>query len=223
MLYESAYISLIIQFITGTLDVWGLSINVPENKIIFRDLLKVELFVQTIEFIFYLWMVYNIKNVKNITPYRYLDWLITTPIMLITLSAYLDNNNYKTLDEYLKINKDFIYKIISLNFIMLLFGLFGELNYLNYNTSIIIGFIPFIVYFTMIYDKYIKNKNITKDKSYLFWFFFGVWTLYGVAAFLPYEQKNIMYNILDLFSKNFFGVFLVYVLWKNRYKNSITS
>lgn len=50
---------------------------------------------------------------------------------------------------------------------------------------------------------------ININKKLLFWFYFIFWSLYGVAAGLEYELKNAMYNILDLFAKNFIGVFLV--------------
>lgn len=217
MLYESAYFSLIIQLITGIIDVWGLNIKIPEDKKIFRDLLKVELGVQTVEFIFYSWMVYNFDKIQNITPYRYLDWIVTTPTMLVTLMAYLDEGNKDNLLDFIKKNKDFTIKIVTLNLLMLILGLLGELNKINYQNAIILGFIPFIYYFKLIYDQYI-HKNISKDKLKLFYFFFIVWSLYGIAALLPYEEKNTAYNILDLFSKNLFGIFLVYVLWRNRIK-----
>lgn len=217
MLYESAYASLAIQFLTGAIDVWGLGIKVPKDKEIFRDLLKVELGVQTVEFIFYSWMVYNFDKIKNITPYRYLDWLITTPVMLVTLTAYLDNESNDNLSDYITNNKEFVTKIIILNLIMLLLGLMGELNKINYNTAIILGFVPFIYYFKLIYDKYMI-RQLSSDKVKLFWFFAIVWTLYGIVALLPYEPKNTAYNILDLVSKNLFSVFLVYLLWTNRIK-----
>ena len=215
MLYESAYFSLIVQFLTGLIDVWGLKIKVPKEKEIFRDLLKLELGVQSIEFIFYSWMVYNFDKIENVTPYRYLDWMVTTPTMLITLGAYLDNKSYTSINEYLTINKEFTIKIVVLNLLMLLLGFLGEINILNYNTAIIVGFIPFIYYFKLIYDKYI-HTDISDDKKKLFWFFVIIWALYGIVAFLPYQEKNTAYNILDLLSKNTFGIFLVYVLWKNR-------
>lgn len=215
MLVESANISLFIQFLTGVIDAWGLTIKVPEDKKIFRDLLKVELGVQTIEFIFYSWMTQNLDKIDNITPYRYVDWTITTPTMLITLMTFLDENRKNSLNDYIDNNKNFITKIVVLNLIMLLFGFLGELKYLDYNTSILIGFVPFIYYFKLIYDKYI-NKEISTDKLRLYWFFLITWSLYGLVAFLPYEKKNTAYNILDLFAKNAFGIFLVYTLWKNR-------
>ena len=79
--------------------------------------------------------------------------------MLITLITYLSNKDNISLQEYISKNKIFIIKIIILNTIMLLFGLAGELNYMDYNTSIILGFIPFIYYFKMIYDKYLINNT----------------------------------------------------------------
>jgi len=219
MLYESAYFSLIIQFIIGIINIYGLNIDVPPDKVIFKDILKLEFGVQIIEFIFYCWMIINFELIKNITPYRYVDWIITTPTMLITLLAYLSDQNKSTLKEYISKNKLFISKIIILNLSMMLFGLAGELNYINYNTSIMIGFIPFVYYFKLIYDKYLSN-NTDKDKLKLYCVFLILWTLYGVVALLPYEQKNIAYNIIDLFSKNLFSVFLVIVIL-NLKKNSI--
>lgn len=215
MLQQSGYISLIIQFITGLVDIWGLHIKVPEDKNIFRDLLKVELGVQIIEFIFYAWMIKNFDKIDSITPYRYIDWSFTTSPMLITLIAYLDNTKKTSLINFIVDNNAFIIQIVVLNLLMLLFGFIGELNYINYNTALILGFLPFIYYFKLIYDKYIID-GVSQDKLILFLYFFVIWTLYGVVAFLPYEQKNTAYNMLDLLAKNSFGVFLVYILWQNR-------
>jgi bacteriorhodopsin len=216
MLYKSAYISLFIQIIIGLIIYLGLNIDIPNDKNIYKDILKIELFVQCIEFVFYIWMILNFNNINNITPYRYYDWILTTPLMLITLMAYLDNNNYKNLKDFINANKNNIIKILSLNLLMIILGLLGELNYINYNNAIILGFIPFIFYFKLIYKKYIYNKNITFNKKKLFYFFTIIWLLYGIVAFLPYDKKNISYNILDIFSKNIFGLVLVYVIWKNK-------
>lgn len=218
MLYESAYFSIIVQVITGIIDVVGLNIPIPNNKQIFKDLLKVELSVQVVEFIFYVWMVRNLTKINNITQYRYFDWLVTTPTMLITLMAYLDTNYNKNLLDFVKKNKDFIINIVILNILMLSFGLAAERNIIDYKTGIYLGFIPFVYYFKLIYDKFI-NENSTKDQKFLYWFFFIVWSLYGIAALLPYEEKNTSYNILDLLAKNAFGIFLVFLLYNYRIKD----
>jgi bacteriorhodopsin len=219
MLIISTYLSIIVQVITGIINLWGLHINVDDNKKIFKDLLNVELFIQNIELVFYIWMANNLNIIQNITPYRYLDWIITTPTMLITLMAFLDKDNNKNnnLYNYIQKNKYFIIKIIVLNLIMLLFGLAGELKYLDYDSAIILGFIPFIYYFKLIHDKYIIEKTSSENVN-TYWFYFIIWSLYGIVAFLSYEYKNSAYNIIDLFSKNFFSVFLFYLLWKNQKK-----
>ena len=58
----------------------------------------------------------------------------------------------------------------------------------------------------MIAEDLLGNKNL---------YFFIIWFLYGIAALLNYKMKNIMYNILDLFAKNLFGIYLGYVILTN--------
>ena len=80
-----------------------------------KDLLKIELIVQIVEFIFYIWLFFYFKKMsQNITPFRYLDWSITTPLMLITLSAFLsyDGNTKDTVVDFLSKNMSSIVKIV---------------------------------------------------------------------------------------------------------------
>ena len=88
MILSTAYASLYIQAITGIVDLLGLTINVEKEFNIFKQLLALETSVQIIEFVFYIWLISQIKKRTNITKYRYFDWALTTPIMLITLMAY---------------------------------------------------------------------------------------------------------------------------------------
>jgi hypothetical protein len=81
MIYESGVISLIVQIIVGIIDYVAINLKIDSKDEILKDLLKMELFVQIVEFIFYVWLIYHFHKVsKNITPYRYLDWSITTPL-----------------------------------------------------------------------------------------------------------------------------------------------
>lgn len=214
MLELTAYASLIIQLLTGIVDVYGLKIKVPEEFQKFRDLLKIELGVQTVEFIFYIWLVFNLRKKDNITRYRYLDWFVTTPLMLLTLMIYYDKKSI-TVKDFIKNNRKEIIQVFALNSMMLLFGFLGELGVIDYKLGGILGFIPFFAMFRIIYSKYVKDV----DDKRLFYYFFIFWGLYGVAYFTKYEVKNSMYNILDLFAKNGFGLFLVWILYKNRIKN----
>ena len=219
MIYHTAYLSLFIQILVGIIDFFGLQIKVPEEKRLFRELLMMELSVQIVEMIFYIWLILNFANIPNITANRYYDWIFTTPVMLITLMAFLDKNKYTGVIEYIKKNKCDIIKVIVANMAMLMFGLMGELGYIEYQPAIMLGFIPFLYYYNLIYQKYIRDKDLTIERKGLFWYFFVVWSSYGVAALMPYEIKNISYNILDLFAKNLTGLFLVYILWTFRVKD----
>lgn len=215
MIYTSGVISLLVQFIVGVIDYLAINIKVGPNDEILRDLLKVELFVQSIEFIFYIWLIYYFSRVsRNITPFRYLDWSITTPLMLITLSAYLshDGNKPTRLRDFLSDNTGSIIKIVLLNAAMLVFGLIGEFGLLSAYTSTALGFIPFILNFKYIKETFLP-KSEDKFKNALFNWFVFFWSLYGVFAVMSYTIKNTGYNILDIFAKNFFGLFLAYAIW----------
>ena len=215
ILKNTAYLSLFVQFITGLVDIWGLSLPVSETANIFRQLLMIELVVQVIEFIFYVWMTAHIDQKKNITVYRYFDWFITTPFMLITLMAYLDTSqDITSLGQFFQRYPKVIFVVLVLNWTMLGLGLLGELGWIPEKTAAMLGFIPFVLYYFIIYQTFIQDKNITKDQRNVYIYFVFIWSLYGVAALMSYPIKNAMYNILDLFAKKFFGLFLVYILYK---------
>lgn len=215
ILKNTAYLSLLVQFITTLIDIWGLRIPIPDSANIFRQLLIIELVVQVIEFVFYVWMVFHIDQKKNITIYRYFDWFVTTPSMLITLMAYLDTNqDITSIGQFFQRYPKVIIWVVILNWMMLGLGLIGELGWMPQKTATILGFIPFVLYYFIIYKTFIENKNITKDQRNVYLYFVFIWSIYGVASFMSYEVKNAMYNILDLFAKNFFGLFLVYILYR---------
>jgi hypothetical protein len=190
---------------------------VPLKFLLLKQMLLLDLIVQFIEGSFYVYWLYNFNNISNITPMRYFDWVITTPTMLITLIFYLiflkykDNNITYKLNFFRLFNQEFytIIIVFLLNWLMLLFGYLGEINLLPVLLGASLGFIPFLIYYYIIYTKY---AVLTNDGLKIFFYFFIVWSLYGIAAVLPYKIKNMCYNILDLFSKNFFGIFLTYLL-----------
>jgi len=223
MIHISGIISLAIQFIIGIIDYLAINIEISSKDELLKDLLKVELFVQVIEFIFYIWLfVYLHKVSRNITPFRYLDWAITTPLMLITLSAFLkhDGTTSSRLSSFLLDNKDSIIKIVLLNATMLIFGFIGEIGYLNPYVSTALGFIPFSLNFKYIQDTFLASSEDTFKNAVFYWFVF-FWSLYGVFAVTSYTIKNTGYNILDIFAKNFFGLFLGYIVWsKSKLENN---
>jgi hypothetical protein len=58
MIYTSGLISLLVQFIVGVIDYMALKLKIDSKDEILKDLLKVEVIVQIVEFIFYVWLIY---------------------------------------------------------------------------------------------------------------------------------------------------------------------
>jgi hypothetical protein len=259
----SLKVSIAIQIISGVIQFFPMFMNVSPGFAILKQLLVLENVVQVVQATFYIWLYYNIKEL-NITSKRYYDWVITTPLMLITLMCYIiflratdkDRNKDKNIIENMQSGQDVdatgrqtdknqkypdmysiirenyapIIAIVLLNAGMLLFGYLGETNRIPIVWGILVGFIPFIIYYYIIYVKFVKKDDylITDEaksiqaksdidtkilKLFLYFVFF--WSLYGVIGFLPYYIKNTLYNIIDLFSKNFFGLLLSYLIYVN--------
>jgi bacteriorhodopsin len=223
--YTSLLISVIIQALTGFLEIVSLFIKVPLKFSLLKQMMILEIFVQLIEGSFYVYWLYNFNNILNITPKRYVDWLITTPTMLINLIFYLifleykENNTSQKLNFFELFKKEFytIITVLLLNWTMLLFGYLGEISAIPILLGVSLGFIPFLIYYYIIYTKYVVLSN-EGFKIYIYFLFF--WSLYGIVAILPYKIKNVFYNILDLFSKNFFGLFLSYLIFTTTYQFS---
>jgi hypothetical protein len=222
LFYVTLIISVIVQIITGIIEIGAFFIKIPTIYSIIRQLLLIELVVQFIEGSFYFWLAYNFTKVINVTPKRYIDWTITTPTMLISLIVYLiyldkkkeNKTNELELFTVLKDNSNVIIPVLLLNWLMLLFGYLGETRAIPILLGVFLGFIPFLIYYYLIYVNYVTQNS---NGYLLFWYFFFFWSLYGCVAVLPYYLKNALYNILDLFSKNFFGVFLSYIIFSGNY------
>ena len=221
MIFETGVFSIFIQMVVNVIEGWGLSMKVKPEDEIFRDLLKVEFAVEVIELIFYIILIVFFRELTGvITPFRYIDWGFTTPLLLVSLMAYMRSGQGPEpgpgrLIDFVQNNVGSIALVWTLNFAMLLSGLIGELGLLSVTVTTAIGFVPFAAYFGYIYENFVPTVAEDTDyKRMLFFWFLGAWALYGLFALLNYTAKNVSYNILDLIAKNFFGVFLAVVIWQ---------
>ena len=137
-------------------------------------------------------------KLSEIIPMRYMDWMITTPLILLAVVLFY-NTKLNSVD----------YKcyciIIILNWLMLLFGYLGESKMISSMKGLLLGFFFFAAMLLYMYY-YIIPKGCSLA---VFIIFAVIWTGYGIAYMLKEEEKNIAYNILDIMSKAVFGV----VLW----------
>lgn len=144
----------------------------------------------------------RIENVINDT--RYIDWMITTPIMLLVLVLAFQYNSKQKGIKF----SDFVL-ILFLNYGMLGSGYLGEKDRISKLLANIIGFVFFGLLYGFMYYKYLlktKNGN-NKNNQLLFGAFFILWSMYGIFYLTKESFKNVGYNILDLFSKCFVGIY----------------
>ena len=220
LVYKTIYISLILQVLTTAVSLDGFNYKLNPIDDSLKDVLKIETVVQFIEGFVYLWISFAITNLDTMVDRRYLDWAITTPLMLISTIIFMEYNlikeKYKKgikTEEFLQENIPEIIQIVIFNGLMLLFGYLGEKNIMNKDLSIIIGFIFFFLTFRLIYSRYVNN-NDTNLK--LFIFIFVIWSLYGVSSKFGPVPKNVSYNFLDIIAKNFYGLFIYYKILQIR-------
>jgi hypothetical protein len=128
-----------------------------------------------------------------------------------------NGNDSLSFIQILRENAVPIAQIVGLNWLMLLFGYLGEVGVIPLVTGVVLGFVPFIAYFYIIYERFVVNNanNVNNTSLKIYAYFLVFWSLYGIVALLPYTLKNTIYNVLDLFAKNFFGLFLSYLIVSN--------
>ena len=152
-------------------------------------------------------------NFKEINKSRYMDWCITTPIMLLVLLQVFGINMAKNPGLAQISNMPtgkFFGLVLIFNYLMLGFGFIVDvLNVSNIKKHFarILGFLSYAALYGVIGLKYIWIKNPITDNNIIFYTFAFFWFLYGVVNYFGEKLKNISYNILDLFAKCFVGIF----------------
>lgn len=215
---NSTIYSLIVQVITGIIGGAALFVPLGEKDKILGDVLGFEMAVQVVELFFYFWFLF-IKDVATITTTRYFDWFLSTPVMLLTMAAYFSYESLKekfrneSIQDFFAEHRRTLYAIFVFNFLMLLAGLLGELGYITKLFALLYGFVALILSFGTIYKNFVFGSDFVKG-------FFAImavtWSGYGVAYMLDPVKKNVVYTILDIVAKNFFGLYLGFNIFKLR-------
>ena len=206
LINNSFYLTYVFLITTGTITfIEAIRTKVPE----IRNILNLETCISIIAAYFYGEFVKKLNenkdkeqvDYKKINETRYLDWSITTPIMLLVLVlAFLYNSKGGRLNFFTFL------LILFLNYGMLYFGYLGEQDVMDKNKANMIGFIFFFALYYFIYRTFLHN-NYNFDNLILYLTFLILWSIYGVLYFYDEVTKNVGYNVLDLFSKCFVGIF----------------
>jgi bacteriorhodopsin len=178
--------------------------NIPEV----RHVMNLETAISVIAGYFYSVFIAQIEEYgkkdtavdwSDITKTRYIDWAVTTPLMLLTLCIVLGK------EAKVKVPFSVLISVIALNYAMLYIGYLGETQYLGRWFASFVGFIPFTIMFYLIYRTFVAPKNLFSNQV-LYWIYCTIWSMYGMVYVFNDEWKNISMNILDFIAKCFVGL-----------------
>jgi len=229
---NTAQFSLTAQLVLAILSTSVLYYKQSSHNPLLWQLLYLDTVVQYIELLFYICLFVFGQFAQDVAIYRYIDWFITTPIMLITMAAFFKHlksqsdsqtKPYHSVRKLIQKERNPLFWIAFYNFVMLLFGLLGEAKIIPKYLAFIIGTLAFIKSFQLLYSNYVKNKSKNDEDKHthkktinlIFYITFFIWAIYGVAYLTNSTTKNSMYNLLDLVSKNIYGgVLAIYLIYQ---------
>ena len=197
----SFYITYVLLLTTGTITL----IEALRTKVkMVQHIMNLETCISVVAGYFY--SVFNEKlkkkkeiDWKELTRLRYVDWAITTPIMLLVLSLVLSFNT-KT-----NIQLHWFLLTVLFNYVMLYAGYLGETGQVERVTASLVGFLALFLTYALVFVNYMLPKY-NRDNTVMFSLYVVIWSIYGVAYHFEEMQKNITYNYLDLISKCFVGI-----------------
>ena len=227
-------VSLVTQLATLVL-AWIALATVQDIPPILSRVLQLETVVQAVELAWYLLFLYRwVRKMDTPVWWRYLDWMVTTPTMLVNLMFLLFYFHSPTAPESIltddasKVASIFIVVIFDL--IMLLIGFsyeddgisYGKQNRFKYlqpfpdnkDLGIATGFVPFFGAFAPVFV--VLNNRYTGEGLAVVLSTVFVWALYAAAAFVnSVPLRNAAYNVLDVLSKNSIAI-LTFSIVMNR-------
>ena len=136
---------------------------------------------------------------------RYVDWLITTPLLLYS---------YWKLAQIEGWNGDFIWLLFA-DLVMMIFGIAAEFFNFSFKTKMILytigclGYVYIFVEILRIMNFFNdQGNNLSKSKANLGYFFLIGWLIYPIGFFLPFESKFILYSFGDFINKGLYSIAL---------------
>jgi bacteriorhodopsin len=148
------------------------------------------------------------------TTFRYVDWILTVPLQIIEF--------YLILGAIAVVKASLFWRLLIASIVMLVFGYFGEINFMNVWVAFLIGMLAwlYIIYEIFIGEaSKINAENGTEASKKAFHALRLIvtvgWAIYPIGYILGYigsgneNTLNIIYNLADFLNKIAFGV----VIW----------
>jgi bacteriorhodopsin len=151
------------------------------------------------------------------TVYRYIDWLITVPLLMIEF--------YLILAAIAKVPTGVFWRLMIGTLVMLVGGYIGEAGYIGVMPAFIIGMIGWIYILWEIFAGEASKinaakapKNVQSAFSLMRWIVTIGWAIYPIGYYVGYltgsdpadsmKALNIVYNLADVLNKIAFGVII---------------
>jgi bacteriorhodopsin len=175
---------------------------------------------------YYYMRSYNLETGESPTFFRYVDWILTVPLMCVEFYLITKKAGAKI---------GLLWKLISASLVMLVTGYVGEV--LDRDSSVLWGVISGIAYFYIVYLVWFgevsklaqeAGTQVTKATKILGWFVLVGWAIYPLGYILgtpgglfgfqlvqdtaaALNAMDIVYNIADAINKIGFGL-VIYAL-----------
>lgn len=151
------------------------------------------------------------------TVYRYIDWLITVPLLMIEF--------YLILAAIAKVPTGVFWRLMIGTLVMLVGGYVGEAGYIGVMPAFIIGMIGWFYILWEIFAGEASKinaakapKNVQSAFSLMRWIVTIGWAIYPIGYYVGYltgsdpadsmKALNIVYNLADVLNKIAFGVII---------------
>ena len=150
------------------------------------------------------------------TVFRYIDWLITVPLLMIEF--------YIILKACTKVSGGVFWKLMIGSLVMLVGGYLGEAKYIPAMAGFVIGMVGWIY---ILYEIFAGEANKASEEapesvrsafSTMRWIVTIGWAIYPIGYFMGYiigtdgvadaASLNIIYNLADVLNKIAFGVII---------------
>ena len=172
---------------------------------------------------YYYMREYNLATNQSPTFFRYVDWILTVPLMCVEFYLITKKAGAKI---------SLLWKLIAASLFMLVTGYIGEAIYPTEKQSWIWGFVSGLSYFYIVYliwfgevAKLAQNAGpaVAKANKTLAWFVLVGWAIYPIGYIAGTEgglfgvkvlsglSLDIVYNIGDAVNKIGFGL-VIYAL-----------
>jgi len=153
----------------------------------------------------------TLTDLRQIQRLRYLDWALTTPLLLFT---------YWKLGQTRGYTGSFLSLLIP-NILMIFFGYLAEFpELIDYTIDVKVLYIlssaalVFVLYQIYLITRFLHDQDF--DTKSIEYFFYIGWTAYGLNFLVPNEcLRQSIFNVLDLINKGVYSLYLDNVIKSN--------